>query len=162
MTESLQREIGRRRKPKAHITFDVETGDAIEQRSLPFVVGVLGDFSGRPVADANGEAIRVRDRKVHRIDRDSFDQVLAEVGPEVSVTVDNRVGPEGGKLAASLSFRALEDFEPQNIARQIPALRELLELRRRLAELKQRLDGNDELDRLLRRAAQLEKGEVVA
>src|SRR5215467_13980408 len=94
--ESTQHVLDRVRKPRVHITYDVETGGAIEMKELPFVVGVLGDFSGQPVVDAEGKKIRVKDRKFVRIDRDNFNDVMEGMNPAVNMRVANRLTGEEG------------------------------------------------------------------
>ena len=66
--ESTQHKLDRVRPPRVHITYDVEIGDAIEMKELPFVVGVLADLSGKP----DEPLPRLRDRKFVEIDRDNF------------------------------------------------------------------------------------------
>src|ERR1019366_9026619 len=117
LAKSLQQKLTRVRPPRVHITTDVETGDAIEMKELPFVVGVLGDFSGQPVEALPG----VRDRKFVEINPDNFDTVLESMKPHLALTVENKLQPEkadGGKLKLDLTFKSLDDFEPQRIAEQ--------------------------------------------
>ena len=84
--QSTQHKLDRVRPPRVHITYDVEVGGAIELKELPFVVGVLGDFSGKPEQPLG----RLRDRKFVEIDRDNFDQVLAGMKPRLAYRVDNK------------------------------------------------------------------------
>jgi type VI secretion system protein ImpB len=145
--ESTQHKLDRVRSPRVHITYDVEVGGATELKELPFVVGVLGDYTGQPTAPLP----KLKDRKFVEIDRDNFDAVLEGMKPHVSFAVENKLSEEANApdLKVDLSFKSMEDFEPQNIARQIKPLNELLELRTRLADLRGRLQGNDKLEELL-------------
>jgi type VI secretion system protein ImpB len=145
--ESTQHKLDRVRSPRVHITYDVEVGGATELKELPFVVGVLGDYTGQPTAPLP----KLKDRKFVEIDRDNFDAVLEGMKPHVSFAVENKLSeePNAPDLKVDLSFKSMEDFEPQNIARQIKPLNELLELRTRLADLRGRLQGNDKLEELL-------------
>jgi type VI secretion system protein ImpC len=143
--ESLQKKLSRRRPPRVRITYDVATGSAIEQKELPFVVGVLADLSGHPQQPLPP----LRDRKFIAIDQDNFDQVIAAVNPALSVNVENRLAADGGSLGIHLLFRSLADFEPAQVARQVPPLRELLERRMLIAEVRTRLAGNDKLEATL-------------
>jgi type VI secretion system protein ImpB len=153
MAKSVQQKLTRVRPPRVHITTDVETGGAIEMKELPFVVGVLGDFSGQPL-----EALpTVRDRKFVEITPDNFDAVLESMKPHLALTVDNKLqpnNPDSGKLKLDLTFKSLEDFEPQRIAEQVPALKELLDLRTKLGDLKGSFQGNpnfeEQLDEIVR------------
>lgn len=143
--ESLQKKLSRVRPPRVHITYDVETGGAIEKRELPFVVGVLADLSGQPEKPLPP----IKDRKFVEIDRDNFDQVLGKVEPRLAFKVDNRLSEDDTKLGVELKFRSMEDFSPAHVAEQIPPLRRLLEARRALANLRASLIGNDQLEKLL-------------
>jgi type VI secretion system protein ImpB len=143
--ESTQHKLSRVRAPRVHITYDVEVGNAIEHKELPFVVGVLGDFSGKP-----DEALpKVKERKFIEIDRDNFDKVLAGMKPRLAFSVENKLTGEGGRMNVEMRFNALEDFEPDKVVQQVEPLRKLVEARRRLSDLMGRMDGNDKLEGLL-------------
>lgn len=145
MAESLQHKLDRVRRPRVQLTYDVETGGALEKKELPFVVGVLADLSGHP-----SEAPKaIKDRKFVPIDRDNFDDVLAKAAPRVALKVDNRLTGDGSKLAVELNFNSFDDFEPARVAAQVPALKELLEVRGRLNQLLSKMEGNDKLGELL-------------
>lgn len=144
MSESTQHKLDRVRPPRVQITYDVETGDAIEKRELPFIVGVLADLSGdqgRPP---------LKDRSFTEIDRDNFNEVMEGINPELSFTVDNKLTDEDDQLNVSLEFEELEDFTPSSIVKQIEPLRKLFEARQRLADLSAKLEGNERLDSLLK------------
>ena len=143
--ESTQHKLDRVRSPRVHITYDVEVGGAIELKELPFVVGVLGDFSGKP----DQPLPRVRDRKFVEIDRDNFDQVLAGTKPRLAYRVDNKLTDDGSKLNVELRFNSMQDFEPDQVVRQVEPLRKLVEARQRLSDLLSKMDGNDKLEALL-------------
>lgn len=145
--ESTQRKLDRVRPPRVHITYDVEIGDAIEIKELPFVLGVLGDFTGMPEQPLP----RLRDRKFVEINPDNFDKVLEAMNPHLAFQVENKLSedPDAGQLRVNLNFRSLEDFEPERVARQVKPLRELLELRTKLSDLRGSLMGNDKLEQML-------------
>jgi len=145
--ESTQRKLERVRPPRVHITYDVEVGDAIEVKELPFVMGVLGDFSGQPEQPLP----RLKDRKFVEVTPDNFDTVLAGMNPHLSYAVENKLSddPNAGQIKVDLHFQSLDDFSPEQVARQVKPLRELLELRTKLADLRGSLQGNDKLDELL-------------
>jgi type VI secretion system protein ImpB len=130
------------------ITYDVEVGDAIEIKELPFVLGVLGDFTGQPTEPL----ARVKDRKFVEVNPDNFDTVLANMKPHLAFSVENKLSedPEAPKLKVDLNFKSMDDFAPESVARQVGPLRELLELRDRLADLRGSMQGNDKLEELLR------------
>ncbi len=143
--ESIQQKISRVRPPRVHITYDVEIGGAIEMKELPFVIGVLGDFSGKPEEPLP----RVRDRKFVEIDPDNFNQVLAGMKPRLAFNVENKLADDGSKLGIELRFDSIEDFEPDNLARQVEPMRKLVEARKRLSDLVSKMDGNEKLEMLL-------------
>jgi len=129
------------------ITYDVEVGGAIELKELPFVVGVFGDFTGQP----EQPLAKLKDRKFVEVNPDNFDTVLEGMKPHVSLSVENKLSdvPDAANLKVDLKFKKLEDFEPQNVARQVKPLKELLDLRTRLSDLRGSLQGNDKLEELL-------------
>ncbi|MBA3714881.1 MAG: type VI secretion system contractile sheath small subunit [Pyrinomonadaceae bacterium] len=149
-TESTQHKLSRVRAPRVHITYDVEIGDAIEMKELPFVMGIMGDFSGKPAEPLP----KLRDRKFIEIDRDNFDKVLAGMKPRLAYRVDNKLTDDGSKLNVELRFNALDDFEPDQVVQQVEPLRKLIEGRRRLSDLLSKMDGNDRLEELLQEVMQ--------
>jgi type VI secretion system protein ImpB len=148
--QSTQHKIDRVRPPRVQITYDVEVGDAIEIKELPFVMGVMGDFSGQPTEPQ----ARLKDRKFVEVNPDNFDSVLANMKPHLAYSVENKLSedPNAGNLKVNLDFKSMDDFSPENVARQVGPLRELLELRDRLRDLRGNLQGNDKLEELLREA----------
>lgn len=145
MPESLQHTLDRVRSPRVQITYDVEVGDAIEMKEIPFVVGVLADLSGKP----DEPLPKVKDRKFVEIDRDNFNQVLAGMKPRLVYRVDNKLTDDDSKMAVELRFKSLDDFHPERVAEQVTPVRKLVEARKRLSDLLAKLDGNDKLDELL-------------
>ena len=143
--ESLQHKIDRVRPPRVQITYDVETGGAIELKELPFVVGVMGDFSGKPEEPLPA----FKNRKFVEIDPDNFDQVLSGMSPRLAFTVDNKLQDEGSKMGVELKFNSIEDFEPDNFVQQVEPLRKLVEARQKLSDLLSKMDGNDKLESML-------------
>ncbi|MGE3803096.1 MAG: type VI secretion system contractile sheath small subunit [Gemmataceae bacterium] len=144
-SESLQHKLDRVRRPRVQITYDVETNGAMVKTELPFVVGVLADLSGQPK-----EALKpLKERKFVPIDRDNFNDVLAKSAPRLAMRVQNKLTDEDTKLAVELNFKHIDDFEPARVAEQVPALKELLDMRRRLTELMSKMEGNDKLEKLL-------------
>lgn len=143
--ESTQKKLSRVRPPRVQITYDVEVGDAIETKELPFVLGVLGDFSGNP-----REALpKVKERKFVTVDRDNLDEVMKGIAPRLALRVDNRLQDDGSQLGIELNLEKMADFEPQSVVRQVEPLRQLLEIRGRLSDLRNKLIGNDKLEELL-------------
>lgn len=145
MSDSLQHKLDRVRRPRVQITYDVETGGAAETKELPFVVGVLADLSGKP----SEPLPPMKSRKFVPIDRDNFDEVLEAAAPRVAARVDNKLTNDDTELSVELNFKSLEDFEPANVAKQIPALNELLKMRTQLSQLLGKMEGNDKLQELL-------------
>jgi type VI secretion system protein ImpB len=147
MAESVQKRLERVRPPRVHVTYDVETGGAIEIKELPFVMGVLGDFTGQPVE----QLPKLKDRRFVEVTLDNFDSVLESMKPHVAFSVDNKLSEDAdvGQLKVDLNFKSMDDFEPEKVARQVKPLRELLDLRTRLSDLKGALQTNDKLDEVL-------------
>jgi len=143
--ESIQKKIGRVRRPRVHITYDVETGGAIEKKAIPFVVGVMADLSCQPEKPLP----QLKERKFVEIDRDNFDQVLAKMAPRVTFRVENKLSDDDTKIPVELRFKNIEDFEPVNVVNQVDPLRKLLEMRNQLSNIVSSLQGNDKLDQLL-------------
>ena len=142
-SKSTQHKLDRVRPPRVHITYDVEVGDAIEMKELPFVMGVLGDFTGQPTEPLP----RLRDRKFVEVNPDNFDQVLEGMKPHLSYSVENKLSedPNAPQIKVDLHFKSMDDFEPENVAKQVKPLRELMDLRQKLADLRGSLQGNDKL-----------------
>ena len=147
MADSTQHKLSRVRPPRVQITYDVEIGEAIEKKELPYIVGIMSDLSGKPA-----EALPpVKDRKFVEVDRDNFQDVLSSIGPRVAFRVPNKLQPDSNdSLNVELTFKHLDDFGPVEILRQVPTLQRLFEARSRLRDLLTKLDGNDDLDALLR------------
>ena len=143
--ESLQHTLDRVRAPRVHITYDVEIGDAIEMKEIPFVVGVLADLSGNP----DEPLPKLKDRKFIEIDRDNFNNVLEGMKPRIAFKVDNKLTDEDTKMAVELRFKSMDDFHPEQVANQVTPVRKLVEARRKLSDLLSKLDGNDKLEELL-------------
>src|SRR6266851_8868223 len=120
--ESTQHKLDRVRSPRVHITYDVETGGAIEVKELPFVIGVLGDFTGQPEEPLP----KLKERKFVEVNPDNFDSVLEGMKPHLSFSVENKLSddPDAAKLKVDLKFRKFEDFEPGNVAKQVKPLKE--------------------------------------
>jgi type VI secretion system protein ImpB len=145
--DGVQKKLERVRPPRVNITYEVETGDAIEMKELPFVMGVMGDLTGQPTEPL----AKLKERSFVELTPDNFDEVLASMNPHLAFSVKNRLSedPEAGQIKVDLHFQSLDDFSPEQVARQVGPLRELLELRTRLSDLRGRLDGNDKLDEIL-------------
>lgn len=140
-SESIQHKLSRVRPPRVQITYDVEIGDAIESKELPFVMGIMADLSSNPEEPLP----RVKDRKFVEIDRDNLNDVLESSNARLEYSVPNRLDGEGN-LKVELNFKDMEDFDPLSVVDQIDPLKQLFEARQRLADLLAKLDGNDELD----------------
>jgi type VI secretion system protein ImpB len=154
MAESIQHKLDRVRPPRVQITYDVETGGAIQKRELPLIVGILADLAGKP-AEApeplkNGGFVE--------IDRDNFNDVLQSITPRLAFQTENAIAKDGSKLNVELHFQHVDDFEPVSVIKQVAPLRKLYEARQRLTDLLTKLDGNDELDKLLQEIVQNTEG----
>lgn len=145
MAEGIHAKLGRVRAPRVHISYDVEVGGAIEMKELPFIMGVLGDFTGQPVEPL----ARLKDRKFVEVNPDNFDDVLQRMRPHLAFKVENRLTDQEGRIGVDLHFQSMDDFAPDRVALQVEPLRKLLDLRRQLSDLRGSLQGNDKLEEIL-------------
>lgn len=143
--ESVQKKLQRVRPPRVQLTYDVEIGDAIEQKEIPFVVGVMSDFSG----NSEVPLPKLKERKFVNIDVDNFDDVMKGIAPRSVFRVKNTLSEKGGEFAVDLKFKSMEDFRPESIVQQVEPLRKLLEARSKLSDLRNKLAGNDKLEDVL-------------
>jgi type VI secretion system protein ImpB len=142
---SVHDKLNRVRKPRVHITYDVETEGAAIERELPFIVGVMGDFAGDP-----SEPLKpLAERKFTQIDRDNFNDVMARIAPGLNMKVENTLAGDGSEMAVNLKFRSMDDFEPAKVAEQVPALKALMETRSKLRDLMSKVDNSEKLEELL-------------
>ena len=142
---SVHDKLNRVRKPRVHITYDVETEGAAIERELPFIVGVMGDFAGDPTEPLKPLA----ERKFTQIDRDNFNDVMARVAPGLNMKVENTLAGDGSEMGVNLKFRSMDDFEPAKVAEQVPALKALMDTRAKLRDLMSKVDNSDKLEELL-------------
>lgn len=152
MSGSVHEKLNRVRKPRVHIAYDVETEGAQVTRELPFIVGVMGDFSGDPTQPLRP----LSDRKFAQIDRDNFNDVMARLAPGLNLKVDNTLADDGSEMAVNLKFNSMDDFEPARIVAQVPALQALMETRNKLRDLMSKVDRSEELEGLLEQVLQNE------
>lgn len=145
MANSVHDKLKRVRKPRVHITYDVETEGAQEVKELPFVVGVMGDFSG----DSAIAKKSLKERKFVDLKKDKFDQVMARIEPAVKLKVENTLEKNGKEFEVNLKFRSMEDFDPDKVVEQIEPLRKLMETRNQLRDLMAKADGSEQLESLL-------------
>ena len=147
---SIHEKLKRVRKPRVHITYEVETEGAVVEKELPFVVGVMGDFSGDPTEPLAS----MKDRKFVQIDRDNFDQVMSRMNPGLQMKVENTLQGDGSEMAVDLKFNSMEDFDPAKVVDQVPALKKLMETRNQLRDLMSKVDRSEDLETLLERVLQ--------
>jgi len=145
MAESIHSKLKRVRKPRVHITYDVETNGAVEQKELPFVMGVMGDYSG----DNTENKKVLKDRKFAQIDRDNFNDVLSNISPSLQMKVENTLENDGKEFSVELDFKNLEDFEPQKIVNKVEPLKKLMDTRNKLRDLLTKADRSEQLEDIL-------------
>lgn len=143
--ESVQKKLQKVRPPRVQLTYDVEKGDAIEEKELPFVVGALGDYRGQ----SEKEQPRLKDRKFVNCDMDNFDEVMKGLEPRAAYRVPNKLSEEGGEFGVDIKFNSIDDFRPESVVQQVEPLRKLVEARSKLADLRNKLAGNDKLEDIL-------------
>ena len=142
MAESIHKKLERVRKPRVHITYEVETEGAVVQKELPFVVGVLGDFSGNPTEPLKP----LSERKFIGVDRDNFDEVMQRMTPGLDMKVENTLEGDGTEMSVQLKFNKMADFDPVNVAKQVEPLRKLLEAREKLKDLQTTADRSEDFE----------------
>ena len=145
MSESVHEKLKRVRKPRVHITYEVETEGAMVLKELPFVVGVMGDFSGNPTE----KLAPLKDRKFVQIDRDNINDVMKRMTPGLSMRVENTMKGDGSQMAVNLKFDSMDDFAPANVARQVEPLKKLLDTRDKLRDLLAKVDRSEDLEAIL-------------
>lgn len=143
--ESVQKKLQRIRPPRVQLTYDVEVGDAREVKELPFVVGVLGDFT----AASELEKTKLKDKKFINVDLDNIDEVMESLAPRANFQVENTLTEEGGKMSVDLTFNSMGDFKPEQVVQQVEPLRRLVEARERLTDLRNKISNNERLEDLL-------------
>jgi type VI secretion system protein ImpB len=144
--------LERERRPRVHIKYEIETGGAQVERELPFVVGVMGDFSGNPTTPLRP----LKERKFVQIGKENFDEVMDRISPELNIKVANTLAGDDSLVPVQLKFRSMADFEPGRIAEQVPALKKLLDTRNQLRDLMTKVDRSADLENLLERVLQNE------
>lgn len=145
MPDSIHDKLKRVRKPRVHISYDVEKNGAVEKKELPFVMGVMGDYSGDNTEDKKS----LKDRKFSQIDRDNFNEVMGNISPQVNMKVENTLEGDGSEMSVDLKFKNMEDFEPQNIVQNVDPLKKLMDTRNKLRDLLTKADRSEDLENIL-------------
>ena len=145
MSESINDKLKRVRKPRVHLTYDLETGGAAVEKELPFVMGVMGDYSG----DNTENKKALKDRKFSQIDRDNFNDLMGKINPKLNLKVDNTLEGDGSEMSTELDFKSMEDFEPHRLVEQVEPLKKLMETRNKLRDLLTKADRSEDLENVL-------------
>ncbi len=148
---NTQEKLSRVRKPRVHITYDVETEGASVEQELPYVLGVMGEYSGN---NPTKEKKKYNERKFVQLDRDNFNEIMTNIGPGLSLKVDNTLKDDDSQISVDLAFNTLDDFEPEKIVEQVPALKSLLETRNQLRDLLSKADRSEDLENILEQVLQ--------
>lgn len=145
MSDSIHDKLKRVRKPRVHITYDVETNGTLVEKEIPFVMGVMGDYSGDNIEGKKS----LKDRKFSQIDRDNFNEIMSKVNPQLKLKVENLLEEDGSELPVNLDFKTMEDFEPHRLVEQIEPLKKLMDTRNKLRDLLTKADRSEDLENLL-------------
>lgn len=145
MSDSIHDKLKRVRKPRVHITYDLETNGAVVEKEIPFVMGVMGDYSG----DNLDSKKPLKERKFSQIDRDNFNDIMGKVNPQLKMKVQNALENDGSEMSVNLDFKSMEDFEPHKIVEQVEPLRKLMETRNKLRDLLTKADRSEDLEAIL-------------
>jgi len=141
---SIHDKLNRVRKPRVHITYDLESNGESVKRELPFVMGVMGDYSGD---NTNQKAFK--DRNFLQVDRDNINEIMSNINPQLNMKVENTLQGDGTEMSVNLSLNHIEDFEPHRVVEQVEPLRKLLEARNKLRDLLSKADRSEELEKVL-------------
>lgn len=133
------------RKPRVHLAYEVETEGAMVDKELPFVVGVMGDFSG----DSTAPLKSLKDRRFTQIDRDNFNDVLAKMTPGLKMKVENTLANDGSEMAVDLKFESMDDFEPAAVVNQVEPLKKMMDTRNQLRDLMTKIDRSEDLEDII-------------
>ncbi len=144
--DNIFQKLERNNKPRVHIKYEVETEDGIQEKELPFVIGVMGNFSGNKPSSSKKP---LKERKFITVDKDNLDSVMAQLHPELALSIKNELSDDNETLKVTLTFSTMEDFEPDNIVRQVPLLNELYQIRTHLSELLAKADNSEHIEQLL-------------
>ena len=135
------------RKPRVHITYEVETENAQRKKELPLVGAVLSDLGGN---NPQEELKPLKERRLIQIDNENFDNVMTKIKPGLSFNVENTFDSTGNsELPINLAFNSMADFEPESVVKQVKPLRDLLEIRNQLCDLLSKADRSEALEELL-------------
>lgn len=145
MAESIHDKLKRVRKPRVHITYDLETNGVTEEKEIPFVMGVMGDYSG----DNTENKKALKDRKFAQVDGENFNDLMSKINPQLRMKVENTLAGDGSEMAVNLDFNSMEDFEPQRLVEQVEPLKKLLETRNKLRDLLTKADRSEDLEKVL-------------
>lgn len=145
MSDSIHDKLKRVRKPRVHITYDLETNGSVVEKEIPFVMGVMGDYSG----DNADSKKPLKERKFSQIDRDNFNEIMSKVNPQLRMKVENLLEGDGSEMSLNLDFKNMEDFEPHRIVEQLEPLKKLMDTRNKLRDLLTKADRSEELESIL-------------
>lgn len=145
MSDSIHDKLKRVRKPRVHITYDLETNGTVVEKEIPFVMGVMGDYSG----DNTEGKKPLKERKFSQIDRDNFNEIMSKVNPQLRMKVENVLEGDGSEMSVNLDFKNMEDFEPHRIVEQLEPLKKLMDTRNKLRDLLTKADRSEELESIL-------------
>ncbi len=141
MAQDGQKFIRRNRAPRVHIEYEVATYGSVEKVSLPFVMGIMSDLSGK----SEREKKEMGERDFVNVDMDNFGEFQKSIAPRATFYTENTLTGEG-KLAVDLTFNKMDDFTPGGVAKQLPATAKLLDARQQLSDLLAYMDGKDKAE----------------
>lgn len=145
MSDSIHDKLKKVRKPRVHITYDLETNGTVSEKEIPFVMGVMGDYSGDNAENKKA----LKDRKFSQIDRDNFNEVMRNINPELRMKVENTLDDDNSEMSVNLDFKNMEDFEPHKLVEKIEPLKKLMDTRNKLRDLLTKADRSEDLETLL-------------
>ena len=136
-------------KNRVSITYDVETGGATQTKELPFVVGMIGGYSGDRT-----DREPMEDRTFYSVGKDNFDQVMTRIAPRLTYKVENKLQDDGSEFEVDLEFKSMKDFEPDAIVDRVEPMKKLAKTREQLMTLLSKADRSRDLEKLLKEVLQ--------
>lgn len=145
MSKGTQQKLSAYKPPRVQITYDLEVNGSPKEQDIPFVVGVMANFSGH----LHEKTKKIKNEKFLEINKENFNSVVQSFSPKLKIKVPNKIKNDGSFSQIELNFNSIEDFNPGKIAIKVEALKELLEIRKKLLELQTNVECNEKLEETL-------------
>ncbi|MGY3803916.1 type VI secretion system contractile sheath small subunit [Pigmentibacter ruber] len=145
MSKGTQQKLSVYKPPRVQITYDLEVNGSPKEQDIPFVVGVMANLSGH----LHEKTKKIKNEKFLEINKENFNSVVQSISPKLKLKVANKIKNDGSFSQIELNFNSIDEFNPGKIAYKVDALRELLEIRKKLIELQTNVECNEKLEETL-------------